>query len=110
MAFFFEVEHVSPEEVLDEVRYNVTFKRLSKHPDLIEKHQWVKIAYGNTFAFAGVKSCGDKLEFFVDVSEDCIIDDFVQMIVDGIRDYSNDEGIESAISVSPSDSRTPLRQ
>lgn len=86
---FFEVESVSPEEVLDEVRYNDAFKRLSKHPDLIEEHQWVKIAYGYTVAFAGVKSCEDKFEIFVDVSEDCTIDDFEQMIVNGIKDYAN---------------------
>lgn len=108
-GFVLEVDSAFPEEVVDEVRYNDTFKRLSKHPDLIEAHQWVKIAYGNTFAFVGVKSDEDKLEVFVDVSEDCIIDDFEQMLVDGINEYANNEGRKSAISVSPSGSRIPLQ-
>jgi hypothetical protein len=87
-GFVLEVVSAFPEEVVDEVRYNDTFTKLSKHLDIIEAHQWVKIAYGNTFAFVGVKSDEDKLEVFVDVSEDCIIDDFEQMLVDGIKDYT----------------------
>lgn len=91
-GFVLEVVSVSPEEVVDEVRYNDTFKKLSKLSDLIEAHQWVKIAYGNTFAFVGVKSEEDKLGVFVDVSEDCTIDDFEQILVDGIKDYVRDAG------------------
>ena len=108
-GFVLEVASAFPEEVVDEVRYNDTFKRLSKYPDLIEAHQWVKIAYGNTFAFVGVKSDEDKLEVFVDVSEDCIIDDFEQMLVNGIKDYVCDAGIESVLYESPSGSRIPLQ-
>ena len=108
-GFVLEVDSAFPEEVVDEVRYNDTFKRLSKHPDLIEAHQWVKIAYGNTFAFVGVKSDEDKLEVFVDVSEDCIIDDFEQMLVDGIKDCVWDAGIECVLYESPNCSRIPLR-
>lgn len=85
-GFVLEVVSAFPEEVVEEVRYNDTFKKLSKSPGLIETHQWVKIAYENTFAFVGVKSDEDKLEVFVDVSEDCVIDDFEQMLVDGIKD------------------------
>ena len=109
-GFVLEVDSAFPEEVVDEVKYNDTFKKLSKHPDLIETHQWVKIAYGNTFAFVGVKSDEDKLEVFVDVSEDCIIDDFEQMLIDGIKDYVCDAGIESVLYESPSGSRMPLQR
>lgn len=109
-GFVLEVVSAFPEEVVDEVKYNDTFKKLSKHPYLIETHQWVKIAYGNTFAFVGVKSDEDKLEVFVDVSEDCIIDDFEQMLIDGIKDYVCDAGIESVLYESPSDSRMPLQR
>lgn len=109
-GFVLEVDSAFSEEVVDEVKYNDTFKKLSKHPYLIETHQWVKIAYGNTFAFVGVKSDEDKLEVFVDVSEDCIIDDFEQMLIDGIKDYVCDAGIESVLYESPSDSRMPLQR
>lgn len=109
-GFVLEVDRAFSEEVVDEVKYNDTFKKLSKHPYLIETHQWVKIAYGNTFAFVGVKSDEDKLEVFVDVSEDCIIDDFEQMLIDGIKDYVCDAGIESVLYESPSDSRMPLQR
>lgn len=108
-GFVLEVVSVSPEEVVNEVKYNDTFKRLSKHPDITEAYQWVKIAYGNTFAFVGMKSDEDKLEVFVDVSEDCIIDDFEQMLVTGIKDYVCDAGIESVLYESPSGSRIPLQ-
>ena len=107
-GFVLEVVSAFPEEVEEEVRYNDTFKRLSKSLGLIETHQWVKIAYGNTFAFVGVKSDEDKLEVFVDVSEDCVIDDFEQMLVDGIKDYVLDAEIESVLYESPSCSRMPL--
>ena len=109
-GFVLEVVSALPEEVEEEVRYNDTFKRLSKSPGLIETHQWVKIAYGNTFAFVGVKSDEDKLEVFVDVSEDCVIDDFEQMLVDGIKDCVWDAGIESVLYESPSCSRMPLQR
>ena len=109
-GFVLEVVSALPEEVEEEVRYNDTFKRLSKSPGLIETHQWVKIAYGNTFAFMGVKSDEDKLEVFVDVSEDCIIDDFEQMLVDGIKDCVWDAGIESVLYESLSCSRMPLQR
>lgn len=91
-GFVLEVVSVFPEEVVNEVRYNDTFKKLSKLSELIEEHQWVKIAYGITFAFVGVKSEEDKLGVFVDVSEDCTIDDFEQILVDGIKDYVRDAG------------------
>ena len=107
-GFVLEVVSAFPEEVEEEVRYNDTFKRLSKSLGLIETHQWVKIAYGNTFAFMGVKSDEDKLEVFVDVSEDCVIDDFEQMLVDGIKDCVWDAGIESVLYESSSCSRMPL--
>lgn len=100
-GFVLEVDSAFSEEVVDEVKYNDTFKKLSKHPYLIETHQWVKIAYGNTFAFVGVKSDEDKLEVFVDVSEDCIIDDFEQMLIDGIKDYTkkfNVNGVKIILS------------
>lgn len=109
-GFVLEVVSAFPEEVVEEVRYNDTFKRLSKSLGLIETHQWVKIAYGNIFAFVGVKSDEDKLEVYVDVSEDCIIDDFEQMLVDGIKDYVWDAGIESVLYESPSCSRMPLQR
>ena len=101
-GFVLEVVSAFPEEVVEEVRYNDAFKRLSKSLGLIKTHQWVKIAYGNTFAFMGVKSDEDKLEVYVDVSEDCVIDDFEQMLVDGIKDYVWDAGIESVLYESPS--------
>ena len=109
-GFVLEVVSAFPEEVVEEVRYNNAFKRLSKSPSLIKTHQWVKIAYGNTFAFVGVKSDEDKLEVFVDVSEDCVIDDFEQMLVDGIKDCVLDAGIESILYESPSCSRMPLQR
>ena len=109
-GFVLEVVNALPEEVEEEVRYNDTFKKLSKSLGLIETHQWVKIAYGNTFAFVGVKSDEDKLEVFVDVSEDCIIDDFEQMLVDGIKDCVWDAGIESVLYESLSCSRMPLQR
>ena len=109
-GFVLEVVNALPEEVEEEVRYNDTFKKLSKSLGLIETHQWVKIAYGNTFAFVGVKSDEDKLEVFVDVSEDCIIDDFEQMLVDGIKDYVWDAEIESVLYESPCCSRMPLQR
>lgn len=109
-GFVLEVVSALPEEVEEEVRYNDAFKRLSNSPSIIETHQWVKIAYGNTFAFVGVKSDEDKLEVFVDVSEDCIIDDFEQMLVDGIKDCVWDAGIESVLYESPSCSRMPLQR
>ena len=109
-GFVLEVVSAFPEEVEEEVRYNDTFKKLSKSLGLIETHQWVKIAYGNTFAFVGVKSDEDKLDVFVDVSEDCIIDDFEQMLVDGIKDYVWDAEIESVLYESPSCSRMPLQR
>ena len=109
-GFVLEVVSALPEEVEEEVRYNDAFKRLSNSPSIIETHQWVKIAYGNTFAFVGVKSDEDKLEVFVDVSEDCVIDDFEQMLVDGIKDYVWDAGIESVLYESPCCSRMPLQR
>ena len=109
-GFVLEVVSAFPEEVEEEVRYNDTFKKISKSLGLIETHQWVKIAYGNTFAFVGVKSDEDKLEVFVDVSEDCIIDDFEQMLVDGIKDCVWDAEIESVLYESPSCSRMPLQR
>lgn len=109
-GFVLEVVSAFPEEVVEEVRYNDAFKRLSKSLGLIKTHQWVKIAYGNTFAFMGVKSDEDKLEVYVDVSEDCVIDDFEQMLVDGIKDYVWDAGIESVLYESPSCSRMPLQR
>ena len=109
-GFVLEVVSAFPEEVEEEVRYNDTFKKISKSLGLIETHQWVKIAYGNTFAFVGVKSDEDKLEVFVDVSEDCVIDDFEQMLVDGIKDCVWDAGIESVLYESPSCSRMPLQR
>lgn len=109
-GFVLEVVSALPEKVEEEVRYNDTFKKISKSLGLIETHQWVKIAYGNTFAFVGVKSDEDKLEVFVDVSEDCIIDDFEQMLVDGIKDCVWDAEIESVLYESPSCSRMPLQR
>lgn len=109
-GFVLEVVSAFPEEVVEEVRYNDAFKRLSKSLSLIETHQWVKIAYGNTFAFVGVKSDEDKLEVYVDVSEDCVIDDFEQMLVDGIKDYVWDAEIESVLYESPCCSRMPLQR
>lgn len=109
-GFVLEVVSAFPEEVVEEVRYNDTFKRLSKSLGLIETHQWIKIAYGNTFAFVGVKSDEDKLEIFVDVSEDCVIDDFEQMLVDGIKDCVWDAGIASVLYESPNCSRMPLQR
>ena len=50
------------------------------------------------------------MEVFVDVSEDCIIDDFEQMLVDGIKDYVWDAEIESVLYESPSCSRMPLQR
>lgn len=100
-GFVLEVDSAFSEEVVDEVKYNDTFKKLSKHPDITEAYQWVKIAYGNTFAFVGMKSDEDKLEVFVDVSEDCIIDDFEQMLIDGIKDYTkkfNVNGVKIILS------------
>ena len=109
-GFVLEVVNALPEEVEEEVRYNDAFKRLSNSPSIIETHQWVKIAYGNTFAFVGVKSDEDKLEVFVDVSENCVIDDFEQILVDGIKDCVWDAGIESVLYESPSCSRMPLQR
>lgn len=106
----FEVECVSSEAVVGEVRYFKTIKDFSEHPNLFEEIRWVRIAHGHTYAFVGVKPDEDKLETFVYVTEECPVDDFEQMIVDGINEYANNEGLESAISLSPSGSRTPIRQ
>ncbi len=106
----FEMECVSPEAVVGEVRYFKTIMDFSEHPNLFEEIQWVRIAHGHTYAFVGVKPDENKLNTLVYVTEDCPVDDFGQMIVDGINEYANNEGRKSAISVSPSDSRTPLRQ
>lgn len=106
----FEVECVPFKEVVREVRYFKTIKDISECPNLFEEHQWVRIADGHTYAFVGVKSDEDKLEVFVDVSEDCIIDDFEQMLVDGIKDCVWDAGIESVLYESPSCSRMPLQR
>ena len=106
----FEVECVSPEEVVEDVRYFKTIKDILEHPSLFEEHQWVKIAHGHTYAFVRVKLDEDKLSTLVYVTENCPVEDFEQMIVDGINEYANNEGLESAISVSPSGSRTPIQQ
>jgi len=106
----FEVECVSPKEVVGEVRYFKTIKDISEYPNLFEEIRWVKIAHGHTYAFVGVKQDEDKLNTLVYVTEDCPVEDFEQMIVDGINEYANNEGLESAISLSPSGSRTPIQQ
>lgn len=105
----FEMECVSPEAVVGEVRYFKTIKDFSEHPNLFEEIQWVRIAHGHTYAFVGVKPDENKLNTLVYVTEDCPVDDFEQMIVDGINEYANNEGIESFISVSPRGSRTPIQ-
>ena len=106
----FEVECVSSEAVVGEVRYFKTIKDFWEHPNLFEEIRWFRRAQGHTYAFVGVKPDEDKLETFVYVTEECPVDDFEQMIVDGINEYANNEGLESAISLSPSGSRTPIRQ
>lgn len=106
---FFEVECVPSKEVVGEVRYFKTIKDISECPNLFEEHQWVRIAHGHTYAFVGVKPDENKLNTLVYVTEDCPVDDFEQMIVDGINEYANNEGIESFISVSPRGSRTPIQ-
>ena len=106
----FEVECVSSEAVVGEVRYFKTIKDITEHPNLFEEHRWVRIAHGHTYAFVGVKPDEDKLETFVYVTEECPVDDFEQMIVDGINEYANNEGLESAISLSPSGLKTPILQ
>ena len=106
----FEVECVPFKEVVEEVRYFKTIKDISECPNLFEEHQWVRIADGHTYAFVGVKSDGYKLEVFVDVSGDCIIDDFEQMLVDGTKDCVWDAGSESVLYESPSCSRMPLQR
>ena len=106
----FEVECVSSEAVVGEVRYFKTIKDITEHPNLFEEHRWVRIAHGHTYAFVGVKPDEDKLNAFVYVTEDCPIEDFEQMIVDGINEYANNEGLESAISLSPSGLKTPILQ
>ena len=105
----FEMECVSPESVVGEVRYFKTIKDFSEHPNLFEEIQWVRIAHGHTYAFVGVKPDENKLNTLVYVTEDCPVDDFEQMIVDGINEYANNEGLESAISLSPRGSRTPIQ-
>ena len=92
----FEVEDVTPEEVKDEVQYNDAFKRLNTNPDFInEWSHWVKIAYGSIFAFVGERQENDYLEVLVDVDEDCPVDNFKQMIVEGVEDYAYDVGVET---------------
>ena len=106
----FEMECVFPEAVVGEVRYFKTIKDFSEHPNLFEVIQWVRIAHGHTYAFVGVKPDENKLNTLVYVTEDCPVDDFEQMIVDGINEYANNEGLESAISLSPSGLKTPILQ
>ena len=106
----FEMECVSSEEVVEEIRYFEIIKSISMHPNLFEEHQWVRIAHGHTYAFVGVKLDEDKLNTLVYVTEDCPVDGFEQMIVDGINEYAKNKGLESAISLSPSGSRTPIQQ
>ena len=106
----FDVECVPSEEVVEEVRCFKTIKDISEHPNLFEEHRWVRIAHGQTYAFVGVKTDKDKLKTFVYVTEECPVEDFEQMIVDGINEYANNEGRKSAISVLPSGSRTPIQQ
>lgn len=106
----FEVECVPSKEVVGEVRYFKTIKDISECPNLFEEHQWVRIAYGHTYAFVGVKPDEYKLKVFVYVTEDCPMDGFEQMIVDGIKDYVWNAGIESVLYESPSCSRMPLQR
>lgn len=106
----FEVECVPFKEVVVEVRYFKTIKDISECPNLFEEHQWVRIADGHTYAFVGVKQDEYKLKAFVYVTEDCPMDGFEQMIVDGIKDYVWNAGIESVLYESPSCSRMPLQR
>ena len=95
-GMMFEVECVTPEEVEDDVRYNDTFRTLSRNTNLInEESYWVKIAYGDTYAYVGVKRGNEKLEVLVDNNEECPIEDIEQMIVEGIRSYAHAAGIET---------------
>jgi len=91
----FEVSEATAEEVKDEVEYNDAFKMLSKHTDLIdEDRQWIRIAYGQTFALVGAKQEDDKLEVLVDTDEDCVLEDLRQIVIEGIKDYAYDSSIE----------------
>lgn len=92
----FEVEDVTPEEVKEEIQCNGAFRRLTHNPNLINKlSHWVKIAYGTVFAFVGERQVDDRLEVWVDVDEDCPMDDFKEMIVEGIEDYAYDIDVET---------------
>lgn len=90
-----EVAKVTPEEVKEDVTVFDTFRMLHPNPDRIDgSRAWIKLAYGESFAFVGVRQGGDKIEALVDVNEDCTVDDLDKMIADGIRCYAFNAGVE----------------
>ena len=90
-----EVTKVTPEEVKDDVAVFDTFRMLHSNHDRIDGYRaWIKLAYGESFAFVGVRQGGDRIEALVDVGEDCTVDNLDRMIADGIRSYALRAGVE----------------
>ena len=88
------MDDVTPEEVMDEAIFNDAFKRLSENPNLLNKFShWVKVAYGDVYAFVGERHDDDYLKVLVVIDEDCPVDNIKEMIEEGISDYSFDIGV-----------------
>ena len=91
----FEVECVEAEAVRDEVMCSNVFW-LSNNTELInEGSLWLRIAYGLTYAFAGVRQEDDKLEVLVDDNGECPAESLAEMIAEGIKRYADNAGIKS---------------
>lgn len=90
-----EVLSVEPDEVKDDVAFLDIFRMLHPNSSLLnEENTWIKLAYGESFAYVGVRQEEDKLEALVDVGEECPIEDLGQMIADGISCYADRAGVE----------------
>jgi hypothetical protein len=90
-----EVTKVTPEEVKDDAAVFDTFRMLHSNHDRIDGYRaWIKLAYGESFAFVGVRQGGDRIEALVDVGENCTVDNLDRMIADGIRSYALRAGVE----------------
>ncbi len=90
-----DVASAEPDEVKDDVTFLDTFRMLHQNSGLInEGSQWVKISYGDIFAYIGIRQGDDRTEALVDVNEECPIDDLDKMIADGISRYAYRTGVE----------------
>ena len=90
-----DVASAEPDEVKDDVTFLDTFRMLHQNSSLInEGSQWVKISYGDIFAYIGIRQGDDRIEALVDVNDECPIDDLDKMIADSISRYAYRAGVE----------------